>query len=134
MITVLFLAFERRDNRKEKTMNSVPDTYPLEIDVRSVKSLLDAQDDFLLLDCREPDEHELVHIAGAKLLPMNETPSRLGELEPHRDRRIVVHCHFGGRSLQVVQWLRNQGFDNVQNMTGGIDAWSVQIDPSLSRY
>ena len=108
--------------------------YPLHIDVNSVKDLLDSGENFLLVDCREPDEYAVARIDGAKLLPMNETPSRLQELEPYRHKRIVVHCHHGGRSLQVTQWLRTQGFGNVQNMTGGIDTWSLLVDTSVPRY
>ena len=107
---------------------------PLEIDVRSVKDLRDAGDEFLLLDCREHDEYALVRIEGSHHLPMGETPARLAELEAHREGRIVVHCHHGGRSLQVTHWLRAQGFARVQNMSGGIDAWVVQIEPNLPRY
>jgi rhodanese-related sulfurtransferase len=107
---------------------------PLLIDVRSVKDLLDSGERFLLLDCREPQEHAQACISGAKLLPMKETPTRLAELEPYRQQRIVVHCHHGGRSLQVAQWLRGQGFAQVQSMTGGIDAWALLIDTSLPRY
>jgi rhodanese-related sulfurtransferase len=107
----------------------------LEIDVRSVKQLLDAgEPDFLLLDCREPSEHATAQIAGATLIPMKTIPSRLEELEPFRQGRVVVHCHHGGRSTRVTHWLRQQGFTNVQNMTGGIDAWSQEIDPAVPRY
>jgi rhodanese-related sulfurtransferase len=108
--------------------------YPLHIDVNAVKDLLDSGEDFLLLDCREPEEFAVARIDGAKLLPMNETPRRIHELEPSRGKRVVVHCHHGGRSLQVVQWLRSQGFDAAQNMTGGIDAWSLVVDTSVPRY
>lgn len=107
---------------------------PLELDVFALKALRDAGEDFLLVDCREPDEHDLVRIAGAKLLPMNETPQRLAELAPYRDKRIVVHCHHGGRSQRVTQYLRGQGFLQAQNLRGGIDAWAEQIDTSLRRY
>jgi rhodanese-related sulfurtransferase len=107
---------------------------PLEIDVHTVHSMLSGGDDFLLLDCREPEEYALVHIEGALLLPMSELRERVGELEPHRQRKIVVHCHHGGRSQQVTHWLRRQNFPHVQNMTGGIDAWSQLVDPDLPRY
>ena len=107
---------------------------PLHIDVHSVKDLLDSSENFLLLDCREPQEHALVRIDGAKLIPMQEIASRLAELEPHRKGRIVVHCHHGGRSLKVTTWLRGQGFTQAQNMSGGIDAWSLLVDTSLPRY
>ena len=107
---------------------------PIEIDVQSVKQLLDGQEDFLLLDCREQSERDFVHIEGSKHIPMGDTPARVSELEPYLQKQIVVHCHHGGRSLQVTHWLREQGFENAQNMTGGIDVWSVEIDPSRPRY
>ena len=107
---------------------------PLEIDVVSVKEMLDQSADFLLLDCREPQEHALCKIESAVLIPMNQTPDRISELEDYRDRRIVVHCHLGMRSLQVAGWLRQHGFDKAQNMSGGIEAWSLQIDVSVPRY
>ena len=109
-------------------------TDPLEIDVQGVQQKLAAQDDFLLLDCREADEHAHVNIPQATLIPMSEIQERLGEIEPYRDREIIVHCHHGGRSMRVVLWLRQQGFTRARNMSGGIDEWSVQIDPSLARY
>ena len=111
-----------------------PGALPLEINVQQVKSLLEAGEDFLLLDCREQDEFEIVRIGGATLLPMSEIQARAAELEPHRQRRIVVHCHHGGRSMRVTQWLRVQGFAAVQNMSGGIDQWAIEIDTTLPRY
>jgi rhodanese-related sulfurtransferase len=109
------------------------DSLPLEVGPIEVKGLLDSKADFLLLDCREADEHAKVHITSAVLLPMSELAGRLGELDRHRDRRIVVHCHHGGRSLRVANWLRQQGFSAAQSMSGGIDQWAVEIDPSLPR-
>ncbi len=107
---------------------------PIEIDVESVKKLIDDQTDFLFIDCREPSEHEFCRIESAKLIPMNETPTRVEEFETHRDSQIVVFCHHGGRSMQVVRWLRGQGFSGAQNMTGGIEAWSQVVDPEVPRY
>ena len=107
---------------------------PLEIDCRSVKVKLDAKADLLLLDCREADEYQKVHIDKAKLVPMSVIQDRIGELEPFKQREVVVHCHHGGRSLKVTQWLRGQGFMNVKSMAGGIDQWAVEIDPNLARY
>jgi rhodanese-related sulfurtransferase len=107
---------------------------PTDIDVRSVKQMLDAGEKFTLLDCREPSEVAAARIAGSLTIPMREIPSRLAELEPKKAERIVVHCHHGGRSLRVTQFLRQQGFDQAQNMAGGIDAWSLEIDPAVPRY
>lgn len=107
---------------------------PLELDVHAVQRLRDSGEAFMLLDCREPDEHAIARIPGAVLVPMATVPERLDLLEPHRDGRIVVHCHHGGRSLRVTRWLRSQGFHGAQNMAGGIDAWSTAIDPATPRY
>lgn len=107
---------------------------PLEIDCQSVASKLGSQDDFVLIDCREADEYATVNIAGARLLPMSELAGRVGELEEQRNHQIAVHCHHGGRSMKVAQWLRNQGYAKAQSMAGGIDAWAQEIDRSLPRY
>lgn len=107
---------------------------PMEVDVQTVAARLKAGDGFVLVDCRETDEHQTCRIAGARLLPMTELAQRVAELEPHRDQDIVVHCHHGGRSLRVARWLREQGFTRAQSMAGGVDAWSQQIDPSVPRY
>ena len=109
-------------------------TLPIDIDVRSVKQMLDRGDKFTLLDCREPDEVATAKISGSTHIPMREIPGRLAELEPQKAGRIVVHCHHGGRSLRVTQFLQQQGFDQVQNMAGGIDAWSLEVDPQVPRY
>ena len=107
---------------------------PIEIDVRTVKQMLDRGDTFALLDCREPDEVAEAKIAGSIHIPMREIPARLAELEAHKTGRLVVHCHHGGRSLRVTQFLRQQGFAQAQNMAGGIDAWSQEVDASVPRY
>jgi len=107
---------------------------PMEIDCATVKRKLDAGEKFLLLDCREDDEYAKVHIADAMLLPMSRLMARAEELTDWRDSEVVVHCHHGGRSMRVVQWLRQQGFAKAQSMAGGIDRWATEIDKSLARY
>ena len=109
-------------------------TTPLEIDCQTVKRKLDVGEAFLFLDCREPSEHVTARIAGTELIPMSELVDRVGELESHRDAEIIVHCHHGGRSLRVTNWLRQQGFAKATNMSGGIDEWSQAIDPTVPRY
>ncbi len=107
---------------------------PIEIDCRSVQAKLAGGENFLLLDCREQDEWDQVHIAAARLIPMSQLADRVGELEAFRQLPIAVHCHHGGRSLRVANWLRDQGFAKAQSVAGGIDAWAQQIDTSLPRY
>ena len=106
---------------------------PLEIDVQSVKQMLDRGEKFTLLDCREASEVATAHIAGTLHIPMREIPSRVADLG-EKAGRIVVHCHHGGRSQRVTHFLRQQGYDSAQNMSGGIDAWSLEVDPSVPRY
>lgn len=90
-------------------------------------------DTFCLLDVREPWEAALGAIQGSRLIPMGDLPSRAHqELDP--DTHIVVYCHHGVRSLSATMWLREQGFTQTQSLTGGIDAWSQKIDPSIARY
>ncbi len=85
------------------------------------------------LDVREPWEYSTAHIEPSALMPMGDVPARANqELDPYE--HITVLCHHGARSLNVTAWLRNQGFENVQSMRGGIDAWSAEIDPKVPRY
>jgi rhodanese-related sulfurtransferase len=107
---------------------------PIETDVATVAAMQKNGDDFLLLDVREPDEYAIAKITGSVLIPMRELHDRIGELDEHRDRLIVVHCHHGGRSLRVTQHLLSIGFTKVQNMAGGIEQWSEQIDPRVPKY
>ena len=109
-------------------------TTPIEIDCSAVKGKLDSGSAFLFLDVREPDEYATACIEGTMLLPMSQLAARVSELESHKSGEIVVHCHHGGRSMRVVNWLRQQGFDHAINMAGGIDQWAIEIDPSLPRY
>jgi rhodanese-related sulfurtransferase len=107
---------------------------PIEIDCHSVQAAQASDEEFLLLDCREPDEHAIASIEGSRLLPMSELSARINELSPWRERRIVAFCHHGRRSLRVANWLRAQGFEQSQSMAGGIDYWAAEIDQSLARY
>ncbi|MEN1678754.1 MAG: rhodanese-like domain-containing protein [Planctomycetota bacterium] len=106
----------------------------LEVSCQAVKQQLDADADLLLLDCREPDEHATAAVSAARLLPMGELPGRVEELREWQDRPLVVMCHHGMRSAQVAMWLRGQGFTQAQSMAGGIDRWSLEIDPETPRY
>lgn len=104
-----------------------------EISPEEVKRKIDADESFTLLDVREPWEFETARIAGAKLIPMGDVPSRANqELDP--EEHVVVICHHGVRSMNVTAWLRQQGFEKAQSMRGGIDAWSRQIDRKVPAY
>lgn len=104
-----------------------------EITVTELKMLRDSSEDFTLLDVREPWEHQTASIAGSKHIPMGDIPSRFQqELDP--EDHIIVVCHHGVRSMNVTAWLRQQGFEKVQSMRGGIDRWSREIDPSVPVY
>lgn len=86
----------------------------------------------VLLDVREDWELAIAQLSEAVHIPMGEVPSRLGELDPERE--IVVMCRSGGRSATVARYLEQQGFGKVWNLTGGILAWSEQLDPSIAQY
>jgi rhodanese-related sulfurtransferase len=86
----------------------------------------------LLLDVREPWEYETARIEGSKLVPLGEVATRLGELA--QDQDVVAICHHGGRSMQVAMFLEKNGFAKVHNLSGGMDAWSKNVDPSVPVY
>lgn len=104
-----------------------------EITVQAFAQRRSEPDPPLLLDVREPWEHQRASLPASLLMPMGDVPSRAhAELDP--DSSIVVLCHHGVRSLSVTMWLRNQGFEEVQSLAGGIDAWSRTVDPAVPRY
>ena len=86
----------------------------------------------LLLDVREPWETQICNIEGSELVPMQALPARLHELDS--DRPIVCICHHGGRSAHVAMFLARQGFSDVYNLTGGVDAWARQVDAAMPTY
>ncbi len=97
-----------------------------------VQERLDKGEKLLLLDVREQWEFELNRLEGAVHIPLRELPARFQELDP--DAEIVAYCHKGIRSLKAIRFLKEKEFKNSINLDGGIDAWSVRIDPSIPRY
>jgi rhodanese-related sulfurtransferase len=85
-----------------------------------------------LLDVREPWEYEVCRIGGSRLLPLRTLPVQLDQLEP--ERPVVCICHHGARSAHVAMWLARQGFTDVYNLSGGVDAWARQVDPEMATY
>lgn len=105
-----------------------------EISVEDLKRKIDAKEDFVLIDVREPFEYQIAHLKHAKLIPLGNLENHLKELEAFKDKEIVAHCHHGGRSRRALELLKTKGFKNLKNVAGGIDDWAVRIDPNLPRY
>ena len=102
------------------------------ITVRDLKDRLDKGDKIFLLDVREPHEYSMAKIEGSVLIPLGTLPTSLDQLNANDE--IVALCHRGMRSADAVGFLLQQGFSNVKNLVGGIDAWSLEIDPEVPRY
>ncbi len=97
-----------------------------------LKQKLDAGDkNLFVLDVREPNEYQICNLGG-HLIPLNDLPKRVGELDASKE--IVVHCKMGGRSAKAVDFLKQQGFSNVHNLVGGINAWAERVDPTMPKY
>jgi rhodanese-related sulfurtransferase len=104
-----------------------------EIGAEELKALLDSNSDVVVLDVREPWEIETAKIANSMQIPMGDIPARFNqELDP--EKHIVVICHHGVRSMNVTAWLRQQGFEKVQSLAGGIDRWSRTVDRTVPLY
>ena len=103
---------------------------PLEITPQDLRQRLDQ---VRIVDVREPWEYQICHLAGAESIPMGEVPAALPRLDGD-EKPLVVYCHHGVRSLRVANWLRQQGIEQVSSLQGGLDRWSVEIDPAVPRY
>jgi rhodanese-related sulfurtransferase len=104
----------------------------LEILPGDVKQRLDRGEKMLLVDVREPHEYAICRIEGAVLIPMGMIPSNLQKLDTDED--VICFCHHGMRSMDVANWLHAQGVKSAKSMAGGIDRWSLEIDPKVPRY
>jgi rhodanese-related sulfurtransferase len=102
------------------------------ITVQELKQKLDRGEKVVLIDVREPWEYNIAKIESAQLIPLGTLAAEYKKLDPGAE--IIMHCHMGMRSMDATQFLLQQGFKNVKNLTGGINAWSQQIDPSVPRY
>jgi adenylyltransferase/sulfurtransferase len=105
----------------------------MQLDVNELKTLLDQGEPLALVDVREQDEWQIARLPGARLIPLSEFAQR-GPSELDSAEKIVLYCHHGMRSENARQFLLSRGFANVWNLSGGIDAWSVNVDSSLPRY
>ena len=116
---------------KEPPIEKTYDVQDLQITVEELKQRIDSGKAPFLLDVRESFEREYADIGG-RLIPLGQIPKRLTELDPKQE--IVVYCHHGNRSQRVVEFLYENGFTNVKNLTGGIEEWTNKIDPTVPRY
>jgi adenylyltransferase/sulfurtransferase len=105
-----------------------------EVTPREVKSMLDRGEKFVFIDCRLPSEHQITHIDGAELIPLQQIGQHFAELKPHANEKVVVFCRSGSRSMQFSQLLRQQGFKDVKSMAGGILLWNKDINPGGPQY
>jgi rhodanese-related sulfurtransferase len=97
-----------------------------------LKERIERQEPLLLLDVREPQEYQYARIENSVLIPLNQIPQRMTELDPVQE--TVLICHHGVRSQMAAQFLVKSGFQNIANLSGGIDAWSCECDDSVPRY
>ncbi len=102
------------------------------ISPKELKARLDKGDNLVLLDVREQWEYNLAKLANSILIPLGTLPHSIDKLT--RDAEIVAICHHGMRSADATNFLLQQGFPNVKNLVGGIDAWSAQVDGTVPRY
>lgn len=118
--------------------SGLPRGYPFraewEISPRQLAAELASGQPPMVIDCRTAEERSVAALPGSTLVPMTDIPSRQNELGEMADRRIIVYCHRGQRSLRVTAFLRQQGFSDVWSLAGGIDAWSLGVDSAVPRY
>jgi rhodanese-related sulfurtransferase len=109
-------------------------TVPLEISAEELKQKFTAGEKVYLLDVRAEWEHALAKIKEGALVPLQEIQQRLAEVKPGEGEQLVAYCHHGMRSGQAASFLRQVGFPEARSLAGGIDRWSMAIDPSVPRY
>jgi len=109
-------------------------TTNLEITARELKDRIDQGNAPFILDIREPAEVGICALNNGSHIPMQQLPERFQELNDYKDKDLVVYCHFGGRSAKCAEFLRAKGYKSVLNLTGGISAWTDQVDPNMPRY
>jgi rhodanese-related sulfurtransferase len=104
----------------------------LQISTKQVNERIKRGDKLLLVDVREPWEYDLCKIPGGKLIPLGALPANLNALLDADE--VICYCHHGMRSLDAAVWLRQQGVESAKSMAGGIERWSLEVDPQVPRY
>ena len=124
--------------QKELDQAGLPLGYPFDADwectPREVAAMQNDGAPLVLIDCRTELEREIANIDGSLHAPLQDIRSRLQDLLEHEQSRVVVYCHHGVRSRQVTGFLRDEGFDDVRSMAGGIDLWSHAVDETIPTY
>jgi rhodanese-related sulfurtransferase len=110
----------------------MPQDYPLQIDVATLSAWREAGEPLTVIDVREAWEWDRVHLPASRLIPLGSLPTQVDALP--RVGALILLCHHGARSLHATRFLREIGFGNAVNLSGGIDRWALEIDPSLPRY
>ena len=120
-------------NQKKNKYLGIQQNNPMrEITVQELKKLKDAAADFQLIDVREPHEYDICNLDG-ELIPMAEIPGSTDKIS--RDKQVIIHCRSGKRSGEMVLWLeKNEGYENLYNLKGGVLAWAKEIDPTMPVY
>jgi adenylyltransferase/sulfurtransferase len=121
-----FCGLEAASEAPKSVKNGIP-----QLSVKDLKRRIDAGENLFILDVREPFEYQIANIGG-KLIPQNEVPQRLAEID--RDREVIVQCKSGGRSQRIAEFLKQSGYPKVANLAGGILAWSDEVDPTVPKY
>ena len=107
----------------------------MEISAQELLLLMkDDTENIQLIDCRESEEWQLCRIDGSDLIPLSQFAARTASWDSTDEKKMVIYCHHGMRSLQATGFLRNKGFENTYSLKGGIDNWSVEVDPEVPRY
>ena len=121
-----FCGLESASDVPKTAKNGIP-----QLSVKELKRRMDAGENLFILDVREPFEYQIANIGG-KLIPQNEVPQRLAEID--RNREIIVQCKSGGRSQRIAEFLKQSGYPKVVNLAGGILAWSDEVDSTVTKY
>ena len=121
-----FCGFAPETAEEKAVKNGIP-----QLSVKELKRRIDSGEDVYILDVREPFEYKIANLGG-KLIPLGEVPQRIGEID--RTREVIVHCKLGGRSQKAAELLKQQGFERVINLAGGILAWADEVDPTVKKY
>lgn len=105
-----------------------------EITATDLKKRLDAGDQVVILDVREPHELAICSLANTAHIPLGQLPTRVSEIDSYKDKEIIVYCRSGKRSERAAQFLADSGFTNAVNLAGGILSWSDEVDPAMAKY